>query len=88
MGPINSFRALKRSNDTLCLKLRVGEGDGELLLPGELRNLRAEFFRAPYNKGTRPESFGRQGQREKGRAVGDLADSHQARLVRHGAALA
>jgi hypothetical protein len=85
---INSFRALERGDNPLCLKLRIGEGDGKLLLPREQRDPRTEIFCSPYDKRARPESLGRQGQREKGRAVCYLANPHQARLVRHGAAVA
>ena len=61
--------ALQGGDDTLCLELRVGEGDGKCLLPGEHRDLPAEFFGSPHDKRARPESVGRQGEREERRAA-------------------
>jgi len=80
-------RLLERRDDPMRFELRVGEGDGKPLLPGEVRDLPAEFFRSLHNKRARPEPLGRKGQSEERRAVGDLTDAHQARLVRHSAAV-
>ena len=56
--------------------------------PGEHSDLPAEFFRSLHNKRARHKPLGRHGQRAERRAVGELTDAHQVRLIRHGATVA
>ena len=63
------LRVLEGCENPVRLELRVGEGDGKLLLPGEHIDLPAEFVRSLHDKRARPESVGRQGEGEERRAA-------------------